>query len=168
MIKISDIKPNPNNPRIIKDDKFKKLVQSLKDFPEMMALRPIIIDSENMALGGNMRLKALQELGYKEIPDSWVKHADQLTDEQKREFIIKDNVGYGDWQWEQLANEWDQDQLTSWGLDLPLFLPLPAFDELIGEDKNKPAVMKITFKSPEQLQSAEPDITATLSLKLTP
>jgi len=114
-IKTKDIKPNPNNPRIIKDDKFNKLVQSIKDFPEMLELRPIVVDSEMMVLGGNMRLKALNELGVKEVP---VLIADELTDEQKRQFIIKDNVGFGEWDWDALANEWDNTQLGEWGLDV--------------------------------------------------
>jgi len=114
-IKTKDIKPNPNNPRIIKDDKFNKLVQSIKDFPEMLELRPIVVDSEIMVLGGNMRLKALNELGVKEVP---VLIADELTDEQKRQFIIKDNVGFGEWDWDALANEWDNTQLGEWGLDV--------------------------------------------------
>jgi ParB-like chromosome segregation protein Spo0J len=116
---LSKLKPNPDNPRIIKDGKFKQLVQSIKDFPQMMALRPIIYDSKMVVLGGNMRLAALKELGYKELPDEWVKPAKGLTDDQKREFIVKDNVGFGEWNWEQLANEWDQEKLQDWGLDLP-------------------------------------------------
>jgi len=116
-MKLTDIKPNPNNPRIIKDDKFKKLVKSIKDFPKMMELRPIIIDNDNIVLGGNMRLKALQELKYKDIPDEWVKKASELTEEEKKQFIIKDNAGFGEWDWEMLANEWETDQLIEWGFD---------------------------------------------------
>jgi DNA modification methylase len=119
MAKLSSIKPNPSNPRIIKDEKFEKLKQSIKDFPQMMELRPMIVDESNTLLGGNMRFKALQDLGYKEIPDNWIKKASELTEEQKKEFIIKDNVGFGEWEWEQLANEWDVEQLTEWGLDIP-------------------------------------------------
>jgi ParB-like chromosome segregation protein Spo0J len=98
-MKLSELKINPNNPRLIKDDKFKKLVKSIEDFPKMMELRPIIIDDQNMILGGNMRYKALQHLNFKDIPDSWIKKASELTEEQKREFIIKDNVSFGlhDW-----------------------------------------------------------------------
>ena len=118
-MEISQIKPNPDNPRVIKDDKFDKLCKSIKEFPKMMELRPIIVDSNMIILAGNMRLRALQHLGYKEIPDNWVKKASDLTDEQKKEFIIKDNVGFGDWEWDMLANEWDVDQLKEWGLDLP-------------------------------------------------
>ncbi len=114
-IKTKDIKPNPNNPRIIKDDKFKKLVQSIKDFPEMLELRPIVVDSDMVVLGGNMRLKALNEIGVEEIP---VLMAEDLTEEQKRQFIIKDNVGFGEWDWDLLGNEWNETELNDWGLDV--------------------------------------------------
>lgn len=134
MVKLTKIKPNPDNPRIIKDERFKKLVQSIKDFPKMMELRPIITDEKGMILGGNMRLKAIQELGMKEIPDSWVKKASDLTEEQKREFIIKDNIGFGDWGWETLANNWDEQQLEEWGLEIPGF----AFKEAIEDDYEIP------------------------------
>jgi DNA modification methylase len=118
-MKLKDIKLNPSNPRLIRDVKFDKLKQSIKDFPQMMALRPIIVDSNNVILGGNMRFKALQDLGYKDIPDEWIKHADELTNDQKKEFIIKDNVGFGEWDYDILANEFDIESLTAWGLDLP-------------------------------------------------
>lgn len=120
-MKISAIKSNPNNPRIIKDDKFEKLCNSIKDMPAMMELRPIVINDDNVILGGNMRFKALQHLGYKDIPDEWVKTASKLTDEQKRKFIILDNVSGGEWDWEMLANEWDTKELADWGLDLPVY-----------------------------------------------
>jgi 16S rRNA G966 N2-methylase RsmD len=115
---INEIKPNPSNPRIIKDDKFKKLVKSIQDFPQMLELRPIVIDENNIVLGGNMRLKACIEAGLKDVP---VKQAKELTEEQKKEFIIKDNVGFGDWSWDDLANNWDEQLLTEWGLDIPNF-----------------------------------------------
>jgi DNA modification methylase len=117
-ISIKDIKSNPNNPRIIKDDKFKKLVQSIIDFPRMLEIRPIVVNDEMVVLGGNMRLKACKEAGLKEIP---VIKASDLTPEQQREFIIKDNVGFGEWDWAMLANEWDSDELQDWGLDIPDF-----------------------------------------------
>lgn len=123
MIKVSNIKNNPNNPRVIKDDKFKKLVKSIEEFPEMMEKRPMVcvtdVDGKIFPLGGNMRLRAIKELGIKEIPDSWVMMADDWTEEQKRQFIIKDNVGYGDWDWDELANGWDEEELQDWGLDIP-------------------------------------------------
>ena len=115
---INEIKPNPSNPRIIKDDKFKKLVKSIQDFPQMLELRPIVIDENNIVLGGNMRLKACIEAGLTDVP---VKQAKELTEEQKKEFIVKDNVGYGDWDWDDLANNWDEQLLTEWGLDIPNF-----------------------------------------------
>jgi hypothetical protein len=115
---INEIKPNPNNPRIIKDDKFKKLVKSIQNFPQMLELRPIVIDENNIVLGGNMRLKACIEAGFTDVP---VKQAKELTEEQKKEFIVKDNVGYGEWDWDDFANNWDEQLLTEWGLDIPNF-----------------------------------------------
>jgi ParB-like chromosome segregation protein Spo0J len=160
--KISEVQANPNNPRIIKDDKFKKLVQSIKDFPEMLNLRPIVVNGDMVVLGGNMRLKACKEAGLKEVP---IIKAEDLTEDQQREFIIKDNVGFGEWEWEQLANEWDAEKLEDWGLEVPLFDLEPSYEDLIGEEKNKPATLKITFESPEQLQKAEIDIQELLDRK---
>jgi hypothetical protein len=168
-MKLSQLKSNPNNPRLIKDDKFKKLVQSIKDFPEMLEKRPIVCvtDTDGMLypLGGNMRLKALQELKFKDIPDTWITMADDWNIEQKKEFTIKDNVGFGDWDWDTLANEWDVERLEAWGLDVPIFDTEPNGADLIGEDKNNPPTMKITFESPEQLQKAEIDIQELLDRK---
>jgi site-specific DNA-methyltransferase (adenine-specific) len=115
-VKTKDIIPNTENPRIIKDDKFKKLVQSIKDFPEMLEIRPIVVNNEMMILGGNMRLKAIQEIGLKEVP---IIKAENLTEQQQREFLIKDNVGFGEWDWDALANDWDPAELNEWGLDVP-------------------------------------------------
>jgi ParB-like chromosome segregation protein Spo0J len=115
-VKISDIKPNPSNPRLIKDDKFKKLVKSVQDFPEMLELRPVVVNTDMVILGGNMRWKACKEAGLKEIP---VLIASGLTPEQEREFIIKDNVSGGEWDWEMLGIEWNADELEEWGMDLP-------------------------------------------------
>jgi hypothetical protein len=112
---INEIKPNPSNPRIIKDDKFKKLVKSIQDFPQMLELRPIVIDENNIVLGGNMRLKACIEAGLTDVP---VKQAKELTEEQKKEFIVKDNVGFGEWDWSDLANNWETEELEEWGLDI--------------------------------------------------
>jgi len=135
-MKLTNLKSNPSNPRIIKDDKFKKLVQSIKDFPEMMEKRPMVcvtdVDGKLHPLGGNMRLKALQELNFKEIPDTWVMLADSWTQEQRNEFTIKDNVGFGEWDWDSLANEWDSEKLDDWGLDIPDF----AVKELEAEEDN--------------------------------
>ena len=118
LVSISKVKPNQYNPRIIKDYKFKKLVQSIKDFPQMLELRPIVVNEDNIVLGGNMRLKACQEAGLKEVH---IIQAKELTPEQQKEFIIKDNVGFGEWDWDVLANEWDSDSLEEWGMDLPKF-----------------------------------------------
>ena len=121
-MKLSSLKPNPNNPRLIKDERFVKLVQSIKDFPKMMELRPMVIDKDNIVLGGNMRLKAIAELGMKEIPDSWVKKATDLTEDEVRRFIIADNVGFGEHDWDMLANDWDMKELEEWGLEIPDFV----------------------------------------------
>ena len=118
LVKINSIKTNPKNPRLIKDDKFKKLVKSIQEFPQMLELRPIVVDENNIILGGNMRYKACIEAGLKEI---YILKAEDLTEQQKDEFIVKDNVGFGEWDWDILANEWDTDKLTDWGLDLPIF-----------------------------------------------
>ena len=117
-LNIAAIKPNEENPRFITDSKFKKLVKSIKDFPEMLEARPLVIDEDNVVLGGNMRLKALKAAGVFEIP---VKRVEGWTSEQKKEFIIKDNLGYGEWDWELVANGWDAEQLEDWGLDIPSF-----------------------------------------------
>ncbi len=158
---IGKIKANPNNPRTIKDDKFFKLVQSLKDLPEMAKVRPVVVNQDMVVLGGNMRLKAMKEAGWKEAPVEIV----DWDEEKQRQFIIKDNVGFGEWDWEMLANQWDAEQLDDWGLTLPIFDTEPSADELIGDDKNKPATMKITFDSPEQLQQAEIEIQELLDRK---
>ena len=117
MIKINKIKSNPNNPRLIKDDKFIKLCNSIKLFPKMMELRPIVVDEAGVIQGGNMRYKALLELGYKELPNEWVKYAKDFTPDEFKQFIIKDNVGFGEWDWDIIANEWDTNELNEWGLD---------------------------------------------------
>ena len=127
-VKISKVKGNPNNPRIIKNDKFKKLVKSIQEFPEMLKLRPIVVDEDMMVLGGNMRLKASKDAGLKEV---WIEVAEGLTEEQKQEFIVKDNVGFGEWEWDMLANEWDSVQLSEWGLDV-----WENHDDTIVEDDN--------------------------------
>lgn len=134
MIKINSIKKNPKNPRILKDEKFEKLKASIESFPQMMELRPIVIDSDGIILGGNMRFQAIKSLGMKEIPDAWVKRAEDLTEEQKREFVIKDNAGFGEWDWETLANEWDDLPLGDWGLDVPV---VPNFEPVGIEEQGK-------------------------------
>ena len=114
-VKISKVKGNPSNPRIIKNDKFKKLVKSIQEFPEMLKLRPIVVDEDMMVLGGNMRLKASKDAGLKEV---WIDIAKGLTEEQKKEFIVKDNVGFGEWDWDMLGNVWDNTKLGEWGMDV--------------------------------------------------
>jgi len=114
IVNISEVKSNKDNPRFIKDEKFKQLVKSIKEFPEMLKLRPIVVNSDMVVLGGNMRLKACKEAGLKEVH---ILKAEDLTEQQQKEFIIKDNVGFGEWDWETLANEWDQQDLEDWGLD---------------------------------------------------
>ena len=114
-VKISKVVPNENNPRFIKEHKFKKLVKSIQEFPEMLKLRPIVVNSDMVVLGGNMRLKACKEAGLKEV---YILKADELTEQQQREFIVKDNVGFGEWDWDILANEWDNTQLKEWGMDV--------------------------------------------------
>jgi len=166
-VKISQIKPNKDNPRLIKNDKFKKLVKSLQEFPEMLKLRPIVVDEEMMVLGGNMRLKASKDAGLKEV---WIEIAEGLTDEQKKEFIVKDNVGFGEWEWDMLANEWDSVQLAEWGLDVwqnedevkdaedlyskkidaPIYIPKkekPIITELINQDKTNELISKIEISN---------------------
>ena len=114
-VKIKELQTNEKNPRVIKDDKFKKLVKSIKEFPKMLELRPVIVNDEMTILGGNMRYRACIEAGLKEIP---VVIANELTEEEQKEFIVKDNVGFGEWDWSILANEWDNQELKEWGLDV--------------------------------------------------
>jgi ParB-like chromosome segregation protein Spo0J len=167
IVKLSEVKLNPNNPRLIKDDKFKKLVQSIKDFPEMLNIRPIVVNQDMIILGGNMRYKACKEAGLKEIPIIIT----DLTEEQQREFLIKDNTSGGDWDWEVLANEWDNEQLEEWGLDLVGF---DANAEDFGEDfsladGDKAPFQQMTFtladEQAEQIKNAIADIKATEDYK---
>jgi ParB-like chromosome segregation protein Spo0J len=153
-VKISEVKGNPKNPRLIKDDKFKKLVKSIQEFPQMLELRPIVVDENNIVLGGNMRLKACKEAGLKEV---YIVKAEGLTELQKDEFIVKDNVGFGEWDWDMLANEWNDKDLKDWGLNIPVVIDELKLDQTEIEN-NKPASLKITFKNVEQLQEAENDI----------
>jgi hypothetical protein len=138
LVKITQIKANPKNPRVIKDNKFEQLKKSIQDFPEMLEKRPLVCftdtDGKLVVLGGNMRLKASKEVGLKELP---VILADDWTEEQKAEFLIKDNVGFGEWNWDELANDWDGEELEAWGLDVPI-------DE-IKETKDVPDIGEIEF-----------------------
>ena len=142
ILSVKKIKPNPDNPRIVKDDKFAKLVKSIKDFPQMMELRPIVVDSDMVILGGNMRYKACVDAGMKDVP---VVVASDLTDEQKREFIIKDNLGYGEWDWETLCSEWDADLLQDWGLSVERIDEIEKFDDFTINSDDKPPFQQMTF-----------------------
>ena len=128
-INIQKVKNNPNNPRVIKDFKFKKLVKSIKEFPEMLKLRPIVVDENNIILGGNMRYKACLELKHDTI---WAVQADDLTEKQKKQFVIKDNAGFGEWDWDILANDWDTKDLKDWGIDV--WQPEEAVDYSVLDD----------------------------------
>jgi hypothetical protein len=114
-VKINKVKSNPGNPRVIRDDKFSKLKKSLEEFPEMLELRPIVVDENNVILGGNMRYRACQDLKLKEV---YIIKANDLTEKQKKEFVIKDNVGFGEWDWDILGNEWQTNELEEWGMDV--------------------------------------------------
>jgi hypothetical protein len=166
-VKTKDIIPNENNPRILKDDKFKKLVQSIKDFPEMLEIRPIVVNNEMMILGGNMRWKAIQEIGIKEIP---IIKAENLTEEQQREFLIKDNVGFGEWDWDALANDWDYKELVDWALDVPKMLDPEQFGEDFSlADGDKSPFQQMTFtladEQATQIKNAIADIKLTEEYK---
>lgn len=117
-VKISEIKANPENPRVIRDDKFKQLVNSIKKFPKMLEVRPIAVNADMVVLGGNMRLKACQDAGMKEVT---IVVLDNFNEQEQKEFIIKDNVAFGEWDYELLANEWDIEKLDDWGLNVPVF-----------------------------------------------
>jgi len=142
-VKLYKIKGNPNNPRIIKNDKFKKLVKSIKEFPEMLEKRPIIVDEEMMVLGGNMRLKASKDAGLNEV---WIDIAKGWTKEQKDEFVVKDNVNFGEWEWDMLANEWDSVELADWGLDVwQNENDIETSDEFSLPDGDKNNIEQITY-----------------------
>ena len=115
LVRINKIKPNASNPRVIKTLKFKKLVKSIKELPSMLKLRPIVVDENYIILGGNMRYKACIEAGLKEIP---IIVANELTEDEKQAFVIKDNLSFGEWDYDLLSNEWDSVELDDWGLDV--------------------------------------------------
>jgi hypothetical protein len=166
-VPIGTIKNNPNNPRVIKDDKFKKLVQSIKDLPEMAEVRPVVVNTDMVVLGGNMRLKAMREAGWKDVPIQVV----DWDEDKQRQFIIKDNVSGGEWNWEMLANEWDTEELQEWGLDLPGF-DLDANglgDDFTLPDGDKAPFQQMTFtladEQAEQIKNAIADIKQTEEYK---
>jgi hypothetical protein len=161
LVSIGQVKPNENNPRIIKDYKFKKLVKSIQDFPQMLQLRPIVVNEDNVVLGGNMRLKACKEAGLKEV---YIIQAKDLTEEQQKEFIVKDNVGFGEWDWDILANQWDNTQLGEWGLDVwqpEEEVDYSALDDLgldgvVGDmEKNVKSAIQIEFESEDYEEAKE-------------
>ena len=174
LVPIDQVKHHPNNPRLIKDNRFEQLVQSLIEFPDMMLARPLVIDENNIVLGGNMRLHAALRLNYTEVPTvqmlGW-------SEQQKREFMIKDNASFGEWNWEVLANEWSDEPLGAWGIDLPkdFFGEDPVELAADGEEsahadfdftkQPKECTITITFASPEQLQEGETDITELIDRK---
>ena len=149
--KISEVKLNPNNPRIIKDDKFKKLVQSIKDFPEMLNIRPIVVNQDMIILGGNMRYKACKEAGLKEIPIIIT----DLSEDKQREFLIKDNTSGGEWDWKVLANEWDSEELEAWGLDVPELKAIDNAEE--GDEIKIPKSLQVIPKKEYILIMADED-----------
>lgn len=147
-MKLSQLKLNPGNPRTIDKKQLERLKRSIVEFEKMMELRPMVVDENNVLLGGNMRFQALKALGYKEIPNEWVKQVIGLTEAEKREFIIKDNLSFGNWQWEVLQDEWAADDLSGWGLDVPELAP----------KKGKPETKELKpFKTVHVLLSFSPD-----------
>ena len=149
-VKINEVKLNPINPRVIKDDKFKKLVESIKTFPEMLQIRPIVVNEDKVILGGNMRYKACKEAGLKEV---YIIEASQLSEEQQREFIIKDNVGFGDWDWEYISqSDWDTEILEDWGLEVIGFDidESELSDEFTLPEGDKKSFQKMTFTLEDQ------------------
>jgi hypothetical protein len=165
-VKISEVKPNPNNPRLIKDDKFRKLVKSIQDFPDMLNVRPIVVNKDMVVLGGNMRLKAIKESGIKEINVDIV----DWNEQQQKEFIVKDNASFGEWDWSDLANNWDSEELTNWGIDIIGFSNV----EDLGEDFSLPNGDKSPFQQmtftladeqAEQIKNAIEEIKSTEEYK---
>lgn len=145
-VNIRDIIPNKENPRYIKGDKFQKLVNSIREFPEMLDLRPIVVNQEMVVLGGNMRLKACTEAGLTEVP---IIIAENLTEDQEKEFIIKDNSSFGEWDWDLLANEWDVNQLADWGLEIP------NFDTDVEDEKDLSDNLEMSYKIEIDLENEE-------------
>jgi len=166
-VKLSQVKSNPNNPRLIKDDKFKKLVNSIKEFPEMLKIRPIVVNEDMIVLGGNMRLKACRAAGLKEV---FIIKASELTEEQQREFVIKDNSGFGEWDWDALGNEWNSVELEEWGIDDWKNLEdMDTTDEFSLPSGDKSPFQQQTYKladeQAEQIKNAIHDIKQTEEYK---
>lgn len=157
-MKITDLKPNESNPRFIRDDRFEKLVKSINEFPKMMKLRPIITDGEGVILGGNMRYKALVEIGYKEIPDEWVKVASELTEDEKKRFVVSDNTSFGDWDFDLLQADFDVDLLKDWGLEVPSFDDVSLEDLSLKENAFSEAANQLSFSITFNFPISEKDI----------
>jgi hypothetical protein len=169
-MKLSTIKPNPDNPRTIKDESFEKLCRSITEFPKMMELRPIVTDDQGVILGGNMRFKALQHLNMKDIPDNWVKRAAELTDEERRRFIVTDNVGFGDWDVDDLAANWDREELDAWGVEVDWGVGIEVgTDGFTLPDGDKAPFQQMTFTLADEqaivIQNAILDIKQTQEYK---
>lgn len=189
---ISQLKLNPKNPRVIKDEKFRQLCKSIQEFPEMMEKRPMVcvtdpVDGKLFPLGGNMRLKALQHLKFADVPDSWVSLADDWTEEKRAEFTIKDNVSFGEFNWEELANDWDADLLSDWGLDLPedkeekikneytnkikspVYIPTlekkPELSDIVNREKYDELILKINDSGISEIEKDFLRLAATRFLK---
>jgi hypothetical protein len=163
MIPIKEIKENPNNPRKLSKDKYQKLLKSIQDLPQMLEYRPIVVNSDMVVLGGNMRLKALKELKYKEVP---IIIADELSEDQQKEFLIKDNLAYGQWDWDMIANEWDLPLLEDWGIDLPEIVDPEQFgDDFSLPEGDKSPFQQMTFTLADeqavQIQNAIAEIKLT-------
>ena len=161
VVKLDGIKANPDNPRVLRDEKFALLKKSIEEFPKMLALRPIVTDADGVVLGGNMRLRALQDLGYNYVPAEWVKNADTLTEDERRQFIIKDNASFGEWDYDALANDWNDDDLRLWGVDVWNTDPISdeevaALFENAGEQKEKPLVLSVEI--PKEYEGNVEDI----------
>jgi ParB-like chromosome segregation protein Spo0J len=157
-VNISLVRSNPDNPRIIKDDKFKRLVESVKTFPEMLKIRPIVVDESMMVLGGNMRLKACKDGGIKKI---WIHVVEGWSEDKKKEFTIKDNVGFGDWDWNALANEWDAEKLEDWGLEIPDFSQENENDDFNNLEKNQIIELSYTEKDYNKVKEGLSKIAST-------
>ena len=153
------MKPNPENPRVIRDEQFDKLVKSLVDFPDMASVRPIVINQDNIVLGGNMRLRAMKEAGWSDVPVIQV----NWDANRQAEFIIKDNVGFGEWDWDALANDWDASDLNEWGLNVPEFDEASIHEEKPDVEGNAGNSLIIQFNSEEEAQRSHSLIAQALS-----
>lgn len=157
-MKLSSLKPNPDNPRLIKDKRFEDLKTSIKDFPKGMKYNKIIIDENNVILSGNMRYRALLALDYEEIPDEWVIKADDLEGDEREQLIIKPNLGFGEWDYNKVANEWDAEKLGRWGMEIPSFEYTKPEEEWVGmpdfENQDLTPIRQIivSFKSLEDIK----------------